>query len=650
MAAPSVDQVVADELEFEDFVGRAEGVVSRAFAEGLLPPERLTVSEWADRYRMLSSKASAERGRYRTDRAPFLRDVADALSPKDPVKLVSVMKGAQLGFTELLVNVVGFVIHHEPSAMLFVEPTVPLARRLANQRIDPAIEETPELAELVAEKRSRDGGNTTLEKQFPGGFLILTGANSAVGLRSSPARYVLLDECDAYPHDADGEGEPTKLAERAARTYPNRKVARVSTPKTKHSSRIEDAYDRSSKGRFFVPCPECGAMQTLEFPNLKWETEDLDDKTRRVIPESVGYACESCGVLFPEHHKTKMLAAGEWRHERPELYNEHRGFHLSALYSPLGWRSWLEIAQDWVDSANDQEKRRIAINIDLGETWEERGAAPEWEQLYARRESYELRVAPARSVFVTAGVDVQRDRFECELVAWAEGRESWSIDYHVIPGDTSSAKTWTELRKYLEQTIPHEGGVDIPIRMAAVDAGDNTGEVLSWTRKQDRQRVMAVMGRDSQRTAIVSQPTQVDINYRGRRIRRGAMVWYVGVSLAKSELYGWLRLLPPTDPEEDYPPGFVHFPQYPPQWFKQLTAEHLVTKTVRGRPVSRWEVKSGQRNEALDCRNYARAAAEVVGLSRWSESRWERERNELGAEKTPRRRPVRRRRRKGYLD
>ena len=349
----------------------------RAWGRGLRPDPSLTVSEWADRHRWLSSRATAEPGRYRTDRTPYMREILDALSASHPAQRVVFMKAAQVGATEGGNSWLGYVIHHAPGPMLAVQPTVELAKRNSRQRIDPLIEESPELRERIKPARSRDAGNTMLSKEFAGGILIMTGANSAVGLRSTPARYIFLDEVDAYPASADEEGDPVTLAEARSLTFAHRrKVFLVSTPTIRGVSRIEREYEASDQRRFFVPCPHCGAMQWLKFERLRWEAGQ---------PETAAYHCEGCEAPIGEHHKAAMLAAGKWRPTAEAQDSRTIGFHLSALYSPPGWKSWADIARDKEAASGSDEAQRVFRNTVLGETWIESGDAPDWQRLADRR-------------------------------------------------------------------------------------------------------------------------------------------------------------------------------------------------------------------------------------------------------------------------
>src|SRR5512136_1987983 len=251
-----------------DYEGGAE--IERAWHEGLTPDPLLTVAEWADRHRMLSSKASAEPGRWRTNRTPYLKDMMNCLSPASPVERVVFMKGAQVGATESANCWLGFIVHHAPGPAMAVWPTVEMAKRNSKQRIDPLIEESPVLAELISPARSRDSGNTILAKEFRGGVLVMTGANSAVGLRSMPVRYLFLDEVDGYPVDVEGEGDAISLAEARTRTFARRKIFIVSTPTISGASSIEREYEASNQCRYFVPCPFCSHRQWLRFEQLRW--------------------------------------------------------------------------------------------------------------------------------------------------------------------------------------------------------------------------------------------------------------------------------------------------------------------------------------------------------------------------------------------
>jgi phage terminase large subunit GpA-like protein len=621
--SPRSDPSSADLLAFD---GADE--LSQAWRDGLTPDAALTVSEWADRHRVLSPRASAEPGRYRTDRTPYMRAITDALSPTHPARRIVVMKSAQVGFTEGGNNWIGYIIHHAPGPMLAVQPTVELAKRFSRQRIDPLIAESPSLRERVKPARSRDAGNTVLSKEFPAGLLVITGANSAVGLRSMPARYLFLDEVDAYPPSADEEGDPVALAEARTRTFSWRsKVLLGSTPTIHGLSRIEREYESSDQRRYFVPCPHCGEMQWLRFERLRWDKEK---------PETAHYECASCDGQIEEHHKTAMLEAGEWRSTAVAHDPGTIGFHVSAIYSPVGWMSWENIARLWEAATTDEAKRSFKNSV-LGETWIETGEAPDWQRLYERRETWQIGTVPRGGLFLTAGADVQKDRIEVAVWAWGRGLESWLVDHIVVEGGPERAETWEALGALLDRTWLHDHGTRIGIAKLAIDTGYEAPAVYAWARRVGHAQVAPIKGvAGFNRVAPAVGPTHVDVSEGGKKLRRGARLWTIAVATFKSETYRFLRLASPTDEEiaagASYPPGYVHLPRgAEAEWVKQLVGEQLVTvKTKRGFSRLEWQ-KLRERNEALDCRVYARAAAWIAGADRWTEAMWHDLEQQVGA-------------------
>ena len=607
-----------------DYEGAAE--IERAWREGLTPDPLLTVSEWSDRHRMLSSKASAEPGRWRTSRTPYLKAIMDCLSPTSPVERVVFMKAAQLGATEMGSNWIGYVIHHAPGPMMAVWPTVEMAKRNSKQRIDPLIEESPALAGLIAPARSRDAGNTILAKEFRGGVLVMTGANSAVGLRSMPVRYLFLDEVDGYPLDVEGEGDAISLAEARTRTFTRRKIFIVSTPTIAGASSIEREYEASDQRRYFVPCPHCAHAQWLRFEQLRWE---------RGRPETVAYICESCEMPIAEHHKTSMLAQGQWRATAPGN-GRTAGFHLSSLYSPVGWRTWREIAAAWESAIDKTTGSASAIktfkNTELGETWVEDGEAPDWQQLLERREDYRIGTVPHGGLLLVGGADVQKDRIEVSVWAFGRGKEAWLVEHRVLMGDTARDPVWTQLRAMLAETWTHACGAQLPLARFAIDTGYATQEAYTFVRACRDPRVMAIKGA-ARGAALIGTPTAVDVSVGGKKLRRGLKLYSVTVGIAKQELYNHLRKQ--ASVAEDgttltYPPGYIHLPKVDAEFLQQLCAEQLVTRRDRnGYPKREWQ-KLRERNESLDAFVYCRAAASAAGLDRFEERHWRELERSLG--------------------
>lgn len=570
----------------------------QAFAAGLQPDPDHTVSTWADQHRMLSQKASAEPGRWRTERTPYLREIMDCMSPSNPVQRIAFMAGAQVGKSETGNNWLGFIIHHAPGPMLLVQPTVDTAKRFSKQRLAPMIEETPILKERISDNKSRDASNSMMAKEFQGGVLIITGANSATGLRSMPVRYLFLDEIDAYPLDVDGEGDPIGLAEKRTTTFARRKVYMCSTPTIKDVSRIEREFNNSDQRRYFVPCPHCQHKQWLQWKNIKWQDDD---------PETAQYACEDCGSLIDERHKTDMLAAGEWR---PMAHGDGKtaGFHLSSLYSPLGWKSWPEIVSEFLHAKGDASLLKTFVNTVLGETWEDDYSAKLGaDDLKSRVEFYVPGIAPACVLAVTASVDVQDNRLAVSLWGWGRDEEGWIIDHAEIYGDPAQPKLWQQLDELILKPVAHELAEPLKIIATAIDSGGHfTSEVYAYCRDRRAHNVFAIKGQSQRGKPPIGKPTKVDLNWKGRTIKSGAEVYPVGSDTIKSTVFARLKLNAPG-------PGFLHFhAELPSDYFEQLTAEKQITRYVKGFPVREWVKKSGARNEALDTLVYGYAALQWV--------------------------------------
>lgn len=579
------------------------------FLKGIEPIPIMTVSEWAEKNRYLSSESAAEPGKWRNSRAPYLKAIMDDLSPLSPVNEVVVMKGVQLGFTEAMLNIMGCYIDINPCPIMYVGPTKEMVEGLSKSRLEPMIDMCPTLRAKIPQARSRDSGNTILSKRFTGGIAFLVGSNSASGMRSRPVLVLLLDEEDSYPLDVDGEGDPAALAKKRTSTFGDRKkVFENSTPTTEGASRIDRSFKTTDQRKLFLPCPHCQTMQTLEFDLLRW------DKGQ---PETVKYKCNTCPEFIEERFKQYMLDRSEWRPTVPENIKPRRkGYHINSLYSPKGWLSWEQIATEWetAQETNDVNLLKVFVNTILGETWKEKGDVPPWENLYNRREDYNLNKPTKEVVFITAGVDVQGDRIEVEIVGWCRGKRSISLDYRVLIGNTEKVEVWDKLAEIVGETWQRADGLVMPLRMMAIDTGHNTTYVYEFCRRFDATKVIPIKGQDKQ-AVIYTTPKKVDVTIKGKAAGH-IRLWHIGVSLVKSELYGWLRL----EIREDgtVPAGYCHFPQYDQNYFKGLTGEQLEFKMVRGYKKYQW-VKKFARNEPLDCRVYARAAAAIVGIDRFEE-------------------------------
>jgi len=552
----------------------------------LTPPPDLTVSEWADASRRLSPEASAEPGSWSTARAEYQRGIMDAVN--DPaVNNIVVMSSAQIGKTEICNNVLGYHIDQDPAPILVVQPTLDMAQAWSKDRLAPMLRDTPVLQGKVADPRSRDSGNTTLHKVFPGGHITACGANSPSSLASRPIRIVLCDEVDRYPVSAGAEGDPISLARKRSATFWNRKLIMVSTPTVKGQSRIEQAFSESDQREYFVPCPDCGEFRTLKWANVHFDKE---------APETATYVCEDCGSAWDDAKRLRAIRRGEWRAQAP--FKGTAGFRLSALYSP--WMSLEDGVRDFLEARKQPATLRVWINTYLGETWEEEGQRVDDIGVSERREDYG-ETLPSGVVIITAGIDVQDDRLEMEIVGWGRNEESWSLEYKTIYGDPSSAIVWGELDTHLRKTYFHVRGVELPIRSACVDSGGHhTQSVYAFCKAREGRRVFAIRGVGGEGKPLVGRPT---IN-NAQRVK----LFPVGVDTAKELVYSRLRITEPG-------PGYCHFPaSYDDEYFRQLTAEQLVSRYHKGFLRREWQ-KIRPRNEALDCRVYALAAYSLLNAN-----------------------------------
>lgn len=548
----------------------------------LAPPPDLTVSEWADAYRKLSSESSAEPGQWRTDRAPYQREIMDAVNDPELEKIV-IMSSAQVGKTELILNTLGYHIDFDPAPIMIMQPTVGLAQSFSKERLAPMIRDTPAIKHKVADAKSRDSGNTTLNKSFPGGYVALVGANAPSGLASRPIRILLADEIDRFPVSAGTEGDPLSLAEKRTNNFYNRKKIFVSTPTIKGASRIEVEYELSTKERWSLACPSCG-----EYQHLTWD---------QVIFDSESVACKHCGTIHNEYEWKAQH--GKWIAEQPGAH--FRGFHLNELVSP--WKKWREIINDFLDAKKKgQEALKVWTNTSLGETWEEDGEQIDADDLASRRETYKAEV-PDQVKVITAAVDTQDDRFEIEVVGWGAGKESWGIEYHVIHGDLSQSQIWDELDEYLSRTWSKSDGKRFGIVCTCMDSGGHfTQEVYRFTKARAARRIYAIKGKSSPRGNYVSL---IDGYSKPRPIQ--AILVSIGVDDGKARLMSNLKVDEPG-------PNYCHFPEgrgYNANYFLGLTAERLETRYERGVAYKVWR-KVRQRNEPLDLRVYNIAALEII--------------------------------------
>lgn len=592
-----------------DNIGRRAEAASGAlpefgarFRRGSRPRALMTVSQWADKHRWLVAGTNAP-GKWRTDLTPYLRDIQDDLSEHSPVRTVVFIKSSGVGGTEAMFNWLGYVMAHLGNRdLLVVVPSLELRDRSFNPRLSKMIAENPPLADLVSRASRSSANRADILEYGANARVIKAGANSADSLRSDHLPYVICDEVDAYKWDVGGEGDPMTLIENRQSTYSRAKTFLVSTPTVADESRIDQAYQRSDRRRYHVPCPHCGDFHHLKFGNLKYRTEIAEEPTPGAVETKVvvdaWYACESCGAEIPEGEKTTMLARGRWIAERPRV-KLVRGYHINSLYAPIGLGlGWRQVAQKWVDVQGDTAAMKAFVNTYLGEVWREEGDGADAASVLARVELYTLAsLRAARQVRrLTAGADVQKDRIECSLVAWGDGEEGWLLDHQIFPGDTATPEPWAELGEFLR---------DARVAMVCVDAGYNTSMAKDFC--AGKTWALPTKG-----IAGMGRPMIEDARRRKQRLRvrrrQGQPIEPIGVDQAKSLIYARLKLQVPG-------PGYLHFPADPAfddEYFAQLAAEQLVKRIRGSRVFSEWK-QIRPRNEALDCLILALAACRLAG-------------------------------------
>lgn len=533
----------------------------------------------------------------------------DAVS--DPlITEISVVASSQVGKTEIELNVIGFHVDRDPCSILMIEPTLELSQSFSKDRLDPMVRDTPCLRGKIVDVKQKDKSNTILHKKFPGGLLVMAGANSPSSLSSRPIRKVLFDEVDRYEASIGGkgnsEGDPVSIGKKRAITYGHRKqYIYVSTPTVSGVSRIMFSFAQSDQRHYMVPCPKCGHFQKLIF-SVRSEYATMS-AGRIVFDEAnlswVYYECEECKAQLGESEKLRMVRSGRWEITRPEIQG-HAGFHISELYSP--WSSWKFMVEEFLKAKKRREALQVWVNTSLGETWNEEDAYTINEQsLLARREDY-VKV-PAGVLVLTVGEDTQDDRLEIAVKGWGANNESWLLAYRVIYGPPTDLTLWDAAEDLLLAGYEAEDGVQLHIDAGCFDsAGHYTDEVYKFIRRTRHPRAFAIVGRSGPGKPLVGKVS--------RNNRQRARLFPVGVDDAKTTIYRRLALEPPAGGGAEFPNGYMHFPAWVEEsYFSGLTAEKQIIGRSKGYPVKQWVKKStSARNEPLDCEVYAMAALALL--------------------------------------
>ncbi|EJW19156.1 bacteriophage tail assembly protein [Paenibacillus alvei DSM 29] len=584
--------------------------ISRAF-QNYTPPEDLTVSEWAGKHRILSRENSAEAGPWNNDRTPYLVEVMDAFTDYR-IEKITLVASSQVGKSELELNIIGYIIDQDPGSVLYVQPTEGDAKKFSRLRIAPMIRDSNQLRKKVSDVKNRDSGNTILQKSFPGGMLTIVGSNSASGLASTPARYVLGDERDRWALSAGTEGDPWALAEARTTTFYNSKMVDVSTPTIKGASQIEKSFNAGTRERWCNQCPECGDWHNIVFKNINFDFDTIVvGKKKDYVINSIEWCCPSCGCLSSEEAMRRQPA--KWIAENPNAIDKgHRSFWLNAFASP--WQPWHKVVYAFLAAKDDPARLKVVYNTMLGELWEDRGEIADEDTMLARREDYGHRSdgspieLPEGVLVLTCGVDTQNDRLEYEVVGHGHFGETWGIKKGIIMGDPHESDVWERLDEVVNHVYKFENpSRGLTISQTFVDSGGHkTQDVYRECRERMNKRVFAIKGVGGDGVPYTRPPGKAKIVVNGRVIGQ-TWLYSIGVDAGKSDIMNNIKVQEPGA-------KYCHFPLgenqgYDGTFFNGLLSEKLVQRTVKGRTRWAWEKLAGhERNEALDCRNYALAA------------------------------------------
>ena len=603
---------------------RAEPRIAAAMARALAPRKPLTVSQWADADRRLSSKGSAEPGKWRTARNPPLREPMDCLSARSPVQTVVLMFPIQFGKTEIAVNVLGYTMDNHPGPIMVCLPGEVSQQKWVAQKLNPMLEETPSVQATLTSTDSRNGANRREFKDFAGGQLYIEHAGSPSRLKSTSVRTLIVDELDEFAANLTSGDDPVEMLDGRTSAFPaTSKRLYVSTPQIAGISRIEALFKKSDQRRYYVPCPHCGEEQPLQWSGLRWSA---GQGNRRA---GVAYVCRECGALIEEHHKTPMIAAGRWVAENPE--SKIRGYHTNCLYYQIGLGPrWADLVEMWLDAQADPAKLKTFINDRLAETYEDPSMRAVKHNLVAdRAEPYALRTAPDGVLVITAGVDTQDNRLAVQIVGWGRGMAAWVLDYIELPGDPESPEVWCQLVELLNRPLETASGHQLYVQSTAIDAGGHRTEaVKTFARdgcKAGRiRRPLVIFGAVPNNAPIISKGKLQEINWRGNYDKRGIMIHHVGTVAIKHLLFGRLS----TDAEKPREARMVRFSDdLGPAYFAGLVSETFDPSK------NRFRKKSGARNEPLDTWVYAYAATHhpELRLHRHTRLDWNRLAAKIGA-------------------
>ena len=557
------------------------------------PVQDLTISEWSEQNVFLPTGTSARPGKWKT--LPYQHGVFEAL--EDPkVNKVTLMFGAQLGKTQITNNTIGYYIAHEPQSQIMMQPTEGDLKTWLETKFNPMVEYSKHIQNTLAKPRGREGVNNQKMKSYKGGFLMFSWSGSTSTMRGRSAPKIYFDEVDGY--EKSNEGHPVNLlAQRSATFGSKRKLVLTSTPTIKGISFIEMSYESGDRRQYFVPCPHCNHHQTLKWQNLKWFD---DEKTKAPKPETAMYYCEKCGAGISDGQKLAMLRKGKWKASMP--FDGHASFHLNELYSPF--RKFEDVVRSFLEKKATNDLQTF-VNVSLAETWEETGETVDADSLQARVESWSL--LPENCFFITAGIDIQMDRIEIQVIGFGVGEESWVLDYRIFYGNTDEKQVWQKLSRYIDtKKFKHSSGKQFGIQVACLDTGGSggmTSRAYEYVRSRPMGKPYAIKGKGGA-IPLYSKPT-----LKLEKGKRSFNLFTLGVDEGKTVIYNRLNK------ENESGAGVIHFNKKicDDSYFSQLTAEKRVIRYHKGFPRYEWHnVAKDKRNEALDTFVYALAALRIM--------------------------------------
>lgn len=557
--------------------------------EAFKPPERYTVSEWADNFRVLTS-VSAEPGRWRTNRTPYLKEPMDRFT--DPlIEKIVLCFGAQLGKTETELNMIGYALDQTSSPTMMVYPTDTIAKFASDKRVQPMIKSVKSISDKF------DEGSKLLELDFNNGnYMVLVGANSPSSLSSRSIKYLFFDEIDKYPAFAGKEADPIKLATERTKTFVDKKIVMVSTP-TVESGNIWQAFMSANERRqYYVPCPHCGVSQTLKFKQIKWPEEHNDNAD--MIRDTAYYECEHCGERIYDKHKMEMLRSGEWRAVN-ESQSKVRSvsYHLSSIYSP--WVTFGDVAYEFKNSKGTPATLMNFINSWLAEPWKS-SKTKSTQNMEFTQSNYPCGVVPDKAVLLIASVDVQLDHFWWEVRAYAPGVKSYLIDY-------GQASTWEDLEEIIiNREYPSEYGESRQVMKAGIDSGFRTDEVYQFC---SRFPEVCIPVKGSSNHSTMSAPYTMTSLEKG--VVGGLKLYVLNTDYWKDFIFA--RMIRPAD--ED---GTIHlYKECPQEYSDHLRSEEKqeIRNVKTGAVTVQWKpLTSHPVNHLLDTCTYNAAVADIAGV------------------------------------